>query len=112
SQQPLSRRKPARRRSSSLWPPPQLSHGAGAQHLGAGGGGGHFGAGQGLQQSLCLNIPRNLSSSLGPLLPHVSQLVPQQALVVCATCTTVVSPAHQAVVTNKNAAFTRFPPRS
>jgi hypothetical protein len=54
-----------------------------------------------------LNPPRNLSRSLWPPEPHVSQLVPQQALETGTAVAVVVSPANQAVVTNKNAAFTR-----
>src|SRR5687767_11735836 len=59
-------------------------------------------------------MARRRSSSLGPLLAQASlaQFEPQQALAAgagaAAAGAAAVSPAKQAVVINKNAAFTRF----
>jgi len=110
--------------SSSLGPLQQSSHlgahfgsqhfGAGAQHLGAGAQ--HLGAGHGAAQvsqhfSLWKQA-RSLSRSLGPWqshelhVEHVEQLAPQQAP--AAGAAAAVSPANHAVVTNRNAAFTRY----
>jgi hypothetical protein len=117
SQQPLSLWHRAFKRSISLGPPhvSHVSHflhfvhgaGLGSQHFGAGAGQ-HFGAGAGLhvsQQSFFLQSARNLSRHLGR--PQLSQVAVQQAPLT-GMAAGPVSPANRAVVTNKNAAFTRY----